>query len=61
MQFLTNQIWEWFQKKDKWLSTTRIPGKLNVEADLVSYKNEIHIEVLLQTDRNNCQYDIYFF
>ena len=38
------QIWEFAISKDLWLSTTHLPGRLNIGADEKSRKNESRLE-----------------
>ena len=35
-----SSIWEWAKSRNIWITTAQIPGKLNVEADLESRKNQ---------------------
>jgi len=50
MDKIVHEIWDWALSKNNWISSTHIPGKLNVEADRESRETETRTEWMLNRE-----------
>ena len=53
---VARNIWEWARVRNIWITSSHIPGVLNVEADIESRRNEIRMEwKLIESEFDNIQ------